>query len=309
MKKNVLALLLLNLFAGKTYSTVFNVAVANFQFTPANLPNVLIGDTIRWTFVSGTHTTTCDPVNNVPGGNSLPSGAASWDAPITAGITTFNYIVTVPGTYKYSCKPHQLSQGMKASFTASAVLPVVFRDFKLNALNSKPALSWKTSTEQNTDYFSVRRSYNGSSYTEIAKVPASGNSVTEKNYSYTDNTFSANDRYAYYVVAVVDKDGKTKFTEVQLFKNTIALPKLITSISPNPISKSGHLMLQFNADRPGDMQVKVLSSEGKVVIETEMYAVAGVNSGHVHMGNLPSGRYTMMFSLNGIKEIRQVVVK
>lgn len=48
------------------------VNVANFSFSPDTLRNVMVGDTVRWVWVEGVHTTTCDPANE---GNSLPEGA------------------------------------------------------------------------------------------------------------------------------------------------------------------------------------------------------------------------------------------
>ena len=45
----------------ESFATTHNVAVSNFQFTPTNL-NVAVGDTIKWNWVSGGHTTTCDGI-------------------------------------------------------------------------------------------------------------------------------------------------------------------------------------------------------------------------------------------------------
>ena len=43
----------------KSFSTTFNVTAANFAFSPANI-NVTVGDTVKWTRIDGSHTTTCD---------------------------------------------------------------------------------------------------------------------------------------------------------------------------------------------------------------------------------------------------------
>ncbi len=105
MKKinNLLLLLIMILLINSTnsYSTTHNIAVSNFSFTPFNL-SVTVGDTIKWTRVSGSHTTTCDGSE----GSTRPAGAPSWDAPITSGNPTFSYVVTVAGMYHYVCLPH-----------------------------------------------------------------------------------------------------------------------------------------------------------------------------------------------------------
>ncbi|WP_018613818.1 choice-of-anchor tandem repeat GloVer-containing protein [Segetibacter koreensis] len=116
LNKIVVLSLSLLLFSVLANATIHVVTVANFAFTPSNISNVLVGDTVRWVWGDGSHTTTCDPGSQGPG-NSLPAGAATWNSPINSFNTTFDYKVTVPGVYKYWCIPH--SPHMAASFTAS----------------------------------------------------------------------------------------------------------------------------------------------------------------------------------------------
>lgn len=107
--KNKYLLFLLPLFLCSltARAIVHNVEVKNFSFAPATLLTVKVGDTIRWTWVSGNHTTTS---------LAIPAAAAAWDAPIRQNATTFLYKVTVPGIYNYVCTPH--APNMAGSFTA-----------------------------------------------------------------------------------------------------------------------------------------------------------------------------------------------
>jgi len=98
--------LFLNLFAN---ATKFVIQVSNFQFNPASITNVLVGDTIHWEWVDGSHTTTS---------TTIPGSAATWDQPINSTSTSFEYKVTVAGTYNYKCTPH-FASGMVGSFIAS----------------------------------------------------------------------------------------------------------------------------------------------------------------------------------------------
>lgn len=218
----------------------------------------------------------------------------------------FQYKVTVAGTYNYWCTPH--APGMAGTFTASEILPVTLTSFLVNASNANASLTWKTVSEQNTDYFSVRRSSNGSEYTEIARIPAAGNSSAEKTYSFTDTKISSSQQYYYYNLAIVDKDGKSAFSDTKLFKNKLSNLKLITSLSPNPVS-GGRLMMTFNADKEGKMNIRVINAEGKSILTTIMQAYPGVNNGHLHLGKLSKGSYSIVCILNGVKETRQVIVK
>ena len=158
-------LLLLSCFFYLTaHATVWNVTVQNFQFSPATL-NVAVGDVIHWTWGSGFHTTTS---------LSVPAGAALWDAGLTTSGDFFDYTVTTIGAYSYQCDIHPAS--MQGSFIATSVTPVTLSAFNISDKNGKAELAWTTSTELNANYFSVRKSMDGTDFKEIAQVPAAGTS-------------------------------------------------------------------------------------------------------------------------------------
>jgi plastocyanin len=89
------------------FGTKYRIAVSDFQFTPKNLTNVKLGDTIRWYWVSGTHTTTS---------TGIPAGAIAWDQPMSISDTAFEYVPAVVGLYDYKCTPHA-AFGMIGSIT------------------------------------------------------------------------------------------------------------------------------------------------------------------------------------------------
>jgi plastocyanin len=72
-----------------------SVSVGNFQFSPASL-SISVGETVVWSFGSGTHTTTAD-------GGQWDSGAKS------AG--TFSFTFSTAGTYGYVCSFHPTMTG------------------------------------------------------------------------------------------------------------------------------------------------------------------------------------------------------
>ncbi len=111
IKIQLMVLLLLSWISWNTISgqTKHIVNVQNFSFSPQHI-NISVGDTVRWQWVSGTHTTT----------STATSGANSWNAPITSSSTTYEQVITEPGTHTYYCIPHQ-SMGMTGSITATLV--------------------------------------------------------------------------------------------------------------------------------------------------------------------------------------------
>jgi plastocyanin len=87
-------------------ATTYTVTAADFQFSPDILINILVGDTIHWTWQNGLHTTTS---------NGIPDGAAPWNELLDSLHTSFTYVIAVPGTYHYISVPDL--PGMQGEFT------------------------------------------------------------------------------------------------------------------------------------------------------------------------------------------------
>ena len=285
-------------------ATTWNVSVANFSFNPATI-NAVVGDVIQFNWVTGTHTTTC---GSGLAGTSLPAGAAEWNSPITSGVISFSYTVTVPGSYLYGCIPH-FGFGMKGSITVSGALPVAFGSFSVTSFASKGLLQWQTFSESNTDYFSIRKSTDATHFYEIGRVAAAGNSNTIQLYRFTDTDLGSICKYLYYEVVTVDVDKTENFSDIKTLRNNaVAKNDLIVSLSPNPISRPGQVQLKFNSDKKGTMDVLVYNSAGEMVLKTKLAAFYGLNSGHLHVCDLQKGTYNIVFNLAGKKETRKVVV-
>jgi len=96
----IVAALLLAMTAVAT-ATKHIVNVANFSFTPAKT-HVAPGDTVRWVWSSGLHTTTSDPTSS-----------KSWNSPTLSGSGQFFDVAFAladgPGPFPYHCAIHSLS--------------------------------------------------------------------------------------------------------------------------------------------------------------------------------------------------------
>ena len=91
----------------KVYGTTHVVTVQDFSFDP-NSMNVFVGDTVKFQWVSGSHTTTS---------NGVPTNAFPWNSSISAATPTFSYPVSQIGLYMYHCVPH--ASQMTGQFFAS----------------------------------------------------------------------------------------------------------------------------------------------------------------------------------------------
>ncbi|MEP6512480.1 MAG: T9SS type A sorting domain-containing protein [Parafilimonas sp.] len=276
-----------------TFATIHVVRVSNFQFSPKTT-NAVIGDTIVWVWKNGGHTTSS---------TLIPVGATPWDAPININNKRFGIRVMVAGTYKYRCNIHPTT--MKGTINVTAALAAGLHEFNVTTLEKNAFITWKTQVNKDVSYFSVQRSLDGDNFSEIARIKPNGSQNT---YNYTDRSTLQN-KYVFYVLEMVDNNGNKQLSEIKMFTKADATTKLITSLSPNPISNPGHLMLQFNADAEGSMLVKLYDSKGQLVNQTEMTAVKGLNNGHFHLGTLTPGTYYLECKLGSITENHTVIFK
>src|SRR5438046_1885228 len=102
-----LSLTFLVSFVNTSTATTQVVNVADFSFTPSSF-TINLGDTVTWSWVGGTHTTSS---------TTVPSGASTWSANINSSHKTFTYVPAVTGTYNYQCNIHPSL--MMGSFTVN----------------------------------------------------------------------------------------------------------------------------------------------------------------------------------------------
>lgn len=112
MKKHFLFLAILSAFCFNGFSATQIITVNSNFFSPTSF-NILLGDTVKWIWVSGQHTTTS---------TTIPAGANTWNQNINSGSTTFIYVPNKVGTYNYHCSIHT---SMIASFTVGCPTPIV----------------------------------------------------------------------------------------------------------------------------------------------------------------------------------------
>ena len=93
-------------------SAIVNISVQDFDFMPASV-NAKGSDTIRWNWVSGTHTATSGPPCTADG---------RFDLLVTSATPTATYVIphSFSGNLPYFCTPHCASNGMTGSVTVAS---------------------------------------------------------------------------------------------------------------------------------------------------------------------------------------------
>jgi hypothetical protein len=259
--------------------------VGNFFFNPSSL-NVNVGDTIRWVWVAGSHTTTSTP-------GAIPAGAASWDALITSAFTSFEYKVTVAGSYAYVCTPHV--PGMVATFTATAVAPTL----SVSPSNRNVAASSGSTT------FTVTSNSGWTSVSNAAwcTVTSSGTGNGTINASYEANA-GTSPRTATVTVSVQGLPDQT--VTVTQAASTVGISEQASDdfrVFPNPTR--GIFKVNSPSNSKENLQITVMDISGKQIqsrtcsgSEEYSFDLTGGNAGYyfvrIQSGNTTTVRRIML---------------
>ena len=132
-----------------------------------------------------------------------------------SGLTSYiNWVATYTGVVyvhlnEYPCSSNMTCTRIMVYRTEPIALPITlhyFDAFPIDNIDNTIQIEWITYSEQNNDYFTVLKSYDGYEWSELCKVPGAGNSNMELSYSVRD----ANPRpgVQYYKLRQTDYDGQ-----------------------------------------------------------------------------------------------------
>lgn len=161
-----------------------------------------------------------------------------------------------PGTSYYIVNAEYNTDGTAIAYNTSgtsiststrsvsvAPLPVELTTFtgSVNALNLV-TLRWATASERNTAYFAIEHSADGSTFTEVGRVAAGGNSAQALAYQWTD--LQPLGHLTYYRLRQVDLDGTAYYSTIVSLAPAAALPRQV-AVYPNPSAgQTVQLLLQ-----------------------------------------------------------------
>ena len=151
-------------------------------------------------------------------------------------------------------------------------LPVKLLSFGAEKSGDKNAqLTWSTSSEINSNYFTVERSFDKVKWSDIGKVNAAGNSQIVTNYQYMDvGVYNgvASKLTSYYRLKMVDIDGSFEYSPIESVtfdKTHSILNSREFLVFPNPASEGVNIQWDANqVDQPTSLEFYDLS--GKLVL-------------------------------------------
>jgi len=225
----------------------------------------------------------------------------SWDEPRGYGFAILSGI----GSVSIS-NVSQFSNWILAA--NNAVLPVELSLFQANVFKHSVRLDWTTSTEINNDFFTIERSEDGNTFTELSRLNGAGNSSELNKYSYIDeNPLSGR---SYYRLKQTDYDGKFTYSEIRsvMFNDHVNSYLKINTVSPNPFDNL--FTVKYSLPEAGEVSMILTHSSGKLVSSKKFNSNKGENSFEYSEGSsLQAGTYILQLVFNDQVESKKLIKK
>lgn len=155
-------------------------------------------------------------------------------------------------------------------------LPISLKDFFGNNKDGRNKLEWITASEENNDYFTLERSFNGYEFTEFSIVEGAGNSNIPLHYEIYDPLIS--DKLVYYRLKQTDYNGQFTYSDlISVYPSGSLAP---ISVYPNPVKDliTIHGLTQATSYHISDITGKIIM-EGSIHPEDPFINTSMITNG------------------------------
>ncbi len=182
----------------------------------------------------------------------------------------------------------------------SSTLPVQFNYFTARKAGNKVQLNWSTSREENSSYFIIERSSNGTKFESIGKIAASYNSTAAIEYAFTDPAPLPGVNF--YRLKEADKDGSFLFSAVV---KVITEGHELYTLLQNPVQSD----LRLKIDLPGTRKLRLAVEDGNgtILISREKIFHEGSSLVFIPVDHLPKAVYYLIIAGEGVHNVKAFV--
>jgi hypothetical protein len=158
--------------------------------------------------------------------------------------------------------------------------------------------------EINSSKYFIERSVDAISFSTVATIAATVNSLTIKKYAIQDDVSAIASSLVYYRILQVDVDGKKSYSKVI----SIRLKKANSNISvfPNPFKNYVNINLDWTNNETAN--IKVFTLTGVELINNSIQLYKGNNYVFVNqLMNLKAGTYFMVLNTSQGRIFKQII--
>jgi hypothetical protein len=180
-------------------------------------------------------------------------------------------------------------------------LPVTFTSLNLSKSNGAVNINWGIATEVNAEKYSVERSVDGSNYSSIGTVAATGSS----SYNFTDASPASGANY--YRIKETDFSGNYQYSNVATIN--LSESKTALNVIANPV-KNGQLVLQMNNFSRGNYSVSIFTVTGQKMFTANLNHPGGSLTETIQIPPmLNKGTYFVQTIGNNLNLNKQILIQ
>ncbi len=172
--------------------------------------------------------------------------------------------------------------------------------FDGKATPSGSLLEWQTSSETNSDFFTLEKSVDGE-FEFLAKIQGAGTTSEKQSYEYLDPNPQIGENY--YRLSQTDFDGRTEYFNVVTVNYN---GDETVTVSPNPVADE--IFVTYTSVTNGNMSLDIFSADGKLVKSINTSVAKGENNYTYNVSELAGGVYYMKIN-NGIETTSMKFIK
>jgi len=207
----------------------------------------------------------------------------------------------------YSYDPVNPFNGFAADLTfengeCASTLPVEFLGLVATNEGDYNLLTWKTLTEQNSDFFEVQKSKDGVNFSRIGTVDAAGTSLQARSYDFRDNEPFIS---SYYRLRMVDLDGSFTYSNIEHVTT-----RLEDDVVVFPVPTKDQISVVYDSDNTGTVVIDILNAIGQSLLTRQEATVQGFNTFQIDVSQLAAGSYFVnVLDDSGQTKVRPFVKK
>jgi hypothetical protein len=259
------------------------------------------------------YVTTLNPIAQLQGGDatasnySTPYGSSaglSWKWTGPNNYLTYTQYSDAVDTGKYTLTLTELRNGCTATAEANVIflstLPIKLNSFAAASVNKNTVdVKWTTTNEDGNEKYILERSVNGITFSPVYNIVASKTSVLS-NYGFRDDiTGLTSTNFVYYRVKIYSHGALYSVSNVvKINSKADQIHNYISSVTQS--GPRTNPVVNFYSTVTAPVLMKVLDTDGKVVIKSYVQTYVGFNS-----VELPANK----INTSGIKFIQMDILR
>ena len=187
------------------------------------------------------------------------------------------------------------------------VLPIQLNSFTATKNNADILLRWQTAMEQNCDRFNVQRSTDGSNFTTIGTIRATGNTSIATDYQFADQTAKdlSGIKTVFYRLETVGVDANKTYSPIVSVKLDNDKEGLL--VLQNPVVND--LRLQVLSTEKKNADLTITDAQGRQLLKKQVILNNGNNSIAIPLDGLPRGLYYVTMVAGDLRQTRNFLMQ